>query len=124
MSQDAKKAAESMADAMNNYKGPRDIGDYLGTYPQAYTQELRQGFTDGQRYIADGTGAVLVNPKQIYWIRKRRIRREMLDSIMVIQNANYLHESRHRHAMKRLRAPSGRFLTKEETAEIRKREGL
>lgn len=59
-----------------------------------------------------------LNPRQVFWIRKRKMRREMLDALMITQKNNYVHESRHRHAMKRLRAPSGRFLTKEETADF------
>lgn len=59
-----------------------------------------------------------LNPRQVFWIRKRKMRRETLDALMVIQKNNYVHESRHRHAMKRQRAPSGRFLTKRETAEF------
>lgn len=64
-----------------------------------------------------------VNAKQLNWIRKRKNRRDTLDSLMVILRSNYLHESRHRHAMKRLRAPSGRFLTKEETEEFYRKNG-
>ncbi|KMV66515.1 CCAAT-binding factor subunit B [Encephalitozoon cuniculi EcunIII-L] len=59
-----------------------------------------------------------VNAKQLNWIKKRKARRDMLDSLMITNRRNYLHESRHKHAMKRLRAPSGRFLTKEETEEL------
>lgn len=59
-----------------------------------------------------------VNAKQLSWIKKRKGRRDLLDSLMVSSRSNYLHESRHRHAMKRLRAPSGRFLTKEETEDF------
>lgn len=69
MRTDTEKEPESSQDAMSSYKVPRDIGDFLGTYSQPYAQELRQGY-------ADSAGAVLVNPKQIYWIRKRRIRRQ------------------------------------------------
>lgn len=64
-----------------------------------------------------------LNPRQVFWIRKRKMRRETLDALMVIQKNNYVHESRHRHAMKRLRAPSGRFLTKKETAEFLGKQG-
>ncbi|RVD91016.1 nuclear transcription factor Y subunit [Tubulinosema ratisbonensis] len=62
---------------------------------------------------------VYVNVKQYAAIRKRKARRDYLDSLMEIQKSSYLHESRHRHAMNRLRAPSGRFLTKEEMAMMR-----
>lgn len=65
---------------------------------------------------------IYVNAKQYEAIKKRKARRDYLDSLMEIQKSTYLHESRHRHAMNRLRAPSGRFLTKEEMAEIKKRE--
>ncbi|KCZ80023.1 hypothetical protein H312_02580 [Anncaliia algerae PRA339] len=62
---------------------------------------------------------VYVNVKQYSAIKKRKARRDYLDSLMEIQKSTYLHESRHRHAMNRLRAPSGRFLTKEEMAMLK-----
>lgn len=62
---------------------------------------------------------VYVNIKQFHSIRKRKARRDYLDTLMKQSNTpGYLHESRHRHAMNRIRAPSGRFLTKKETAEM------
>lgn len=61
---------------------------------------------------------IYVNVKQLGCIKKRKMRRDYLDTLMVPPRNSYLHESRHRHAMKRLRAPSGRFLTKEETEEF------
>ncbi|KAM0687367.1 Transcriptional activator [Conglomerata obtusa] len=64
-----------------------------------------------------------VNVKQYNCIRKRKMRRDFLDTLMLHANqAGYLHESRHKHAMNRLRAPSGRFLTKEETEELRRKQ--
>lgn len=64
-----------------------------------------------------------VNAHQFNCIRKRKMRRDYLDTItMNKSSSSYLHESRHRHAMNRLRAPSGRFLTKEEAEEMRARE--
>lgn len=66
-----------------------------------------------------------VNAHQFNCIRKRKLRRDFLDSITRPKSVNgsgYLHESRHRHAMNRLRAPSGRFLTKEEAKEVRMKE--
>lgn len=62
---------------------------------------------------------VYVNIKQFEAIKKRKSRRDYLDSLMGIQKSSYLHESRHRHAMNRLRAPSGRFLTKDEMAKMK-----
>jgi hypothetical protein len=64
-----------------------------------------------------------VNVKQLNWIKKRKARRDILDSLMISLKSNYLHESRHRHAMKRLRAPSGRFMTKEETEKFMRENG-
>lgn len=61
---------------------------------------------------------IQLNPRQTFWIRRRKLRRDALDASMIEQSKNYTHESRHRHAMKRLRAPSGRFLTKEESTEF------
>ena len=40
---------------------------------------------------------------------------------MLKKSEGYTQESRHKHAMNRLRAPSGRFLTKEETKKIFKK---
>lgn len=65
-----------------------------------------------------------VNVKQLEWIRKRKARRDLLDSLMVASENNYLHKSRHLHAMNRLRAPSGRFLTKEETREFQRKDSF
>ncbi|EQB61946.1 ccaat-binding transcription factor subunit hapb [Vairimorpha apis BRL 01] len=77
------------------------------------------GYYDEQS--AQGT---YINVKQLNCIQKRKMRREYLDTLMAEQKNNYLHESRHRHAMQRKRAPSGRFLTKEETLELNKKDGL
>lgn len=56
-----------------------------------------------------------LNPKQIEYIERRKNKREWLNKFMIQTNNKYTHESRHKHAMNRLRAPSGRFLTKKET---------
>ncbi|KAG0419512.1 Transcriptional activator HAP2 [Dictyocoela roeselum] len=72
------------------------------------------------RYYEDAPEQpIYVNMNQYECIKKRKVRREYLDSIME-KRTGYLHESRHRHAMNRLRAPSGRFLTKEEMQELKK----
>merc|ERR1712080_82770 len=66
---------------------------------------------------------LFVNVHQYNCIRRRKLRRDFLDSLMV-KKEGYMHESRHRHAMNRLRAPSGRFLTKEEAEEVRRKQHI
>lgn len=94
---------------------------------QMYAAAAAVTQTDNAPPVAPATRPTFVNAKQYRRILKRREARARLVEYyrqkkvaQELAEANgtarrpYLHESRHRHAMKRPRGPGGRFLTKAE----------
>lgn len=94
------------APSLDNSQGSNAV------YPsfQHHISEALEGSVDDE--------PLYVNAKQYFRILKRRVARARLDEVHRLsrQRKPYLHESRHKHAMRRPRGPGGRFLTAEEIA--------
>ncbi len=59
--------------------------------------------------LANGSGPLFVNARQYHRILKRREARQKYELQLQKNQKGYVHESRHEHAKKRTRGPSGRY---------------
>lgn len=93
---------------------------------QSQQHQVQQAQQVQQTHAADATSdqPYYVNAKQYHRILKRRIARAKLEETLKVQRVRkpYLHESRHKHAMRRPRGQGGRFLTAAEIAELERKE--
>lgn len=91
--------------------------------PQQPVQQQQQHHPSSPEIVAGGAeeSPLYVNAKQFHRILKRRVARQRLEEALRLTSKGrrpYLHESRHKHAMRRPRGPGGRFLTADEVAAI------
>ncbi len=91
------------------------------TVPPGFAYPANMVFTAPDPGLVDDQ-PTYVNPKQYARILKRRESRKKQTGTDVTsytpRKRSYMHESRHKHAMQRRRGPGGRFLSKQERADL------
>ncbi|MCJ1298405.1 Transcriptional activator [Hypocenomyce scalaris] len=108
--------------AMMNQQPPRSSVTPQMPPPQQSVQQ-QQHHPPSPDIVAGAAeeSPLYVNAKQFHRILKRRVARQRLEEALRLTSKGrrpYLHESRHKHAMRRPRGPGGRFLTADEVAAI------
>ncbi|OIW18741.1 hypothetical protein TanjilG_13493 [Lupinus angustifolius] len=115
--------SHSMAYAPYPYDGDPSFGGSLVAYgphainqSQMFPQMLGLGLASARIALPPDfaeDGPIYVNAKQYHGILRRRQSRAKLEAQnkLIKSRKPYLHESRHRHALKRVRGTGGRFLS-------------
>ena len=118
--------AQNAQAAMMNHMPPRNSIPPSMPPPQQQQQQQQPPPSPDAGPTGVEEAPLYVNAKQFHRILKRRVARQKLEEALRLTSKGrkpYLHESRHKHAMRRPRGPGGRFLTAEEVSAIERGEG-